>query len=130
MDADKQKTPGYQLLIVDDESYVEKMQAMFKRRGIEAIWEETGLLGVETYAQIKPDAVLLDYHLPDINGIEVFKKIKEIDPDVKVYFISAEPTPEIQDEAERLGAKGFFMKPINLLSVMNILLPNKNLNTT
>lgn len=113
------------LLIIDDEPYAEKMQAVFSRRGIRALWKETGLDGVSAYSEFEPDAVLLDFHLPDITGIEVFKMLKEHDPDVRVYFISASPSPEVQQEAKKLGGQGFFMKPVNLLSVINILIPTE-----
>lgn len=121
---DKTKLSLKRLLIIDDEAYVEKIKNMFGRRGIEAFWAETGLRGVEYFKSLKPDAVLLDFHLPDINGLDVFKKLIKANPNLNVYFISASPTPEIQLEAKRLGAKGFFMKPVNLMSVVSALLPH------
>ena len=111
------------LLIVDDEDYTQAMAAACARRGIEAYRVGTGREAVEFFLQVRPDVVLLDFHLPDMDGIAVYKEIKAVDAGADVYFISGNPTEDVQHKAEQLGAKGFFVKPVNLLSVVHALVP-------
>ena len=111
------------LLIVDDEDYVQSMAAACGRRGIQAFRASTGQEALELFGQVRPDAVLLDFHLPDMDGITVYEKIRSVKPDIDVYFISGSPTESIQHKAEQLGAKGFFVKPVNLMSVVHALIP-------
>ncbi len=60
----------------------------------------------------KPHIVIMDYRLPTMNGIEVTKRILEIDPDTKVIFLSADAG--VKEEALRTGAFIFLVKPVSL----------------
>jgi CheY-like chemotaxis protein len=60
----------------------------------------------------KPHIVIMDYRLPTMNGIEVTKKILDIDPETKIIFLSADTS--VKDEALRSGAFIFLAKPISL----------------
>ena len=68
----------------------------------------------------RPDVVLMDYNLPDMNGIECTKRILQIEPTAKIVFISA--YAEKMDEALAAGAVDFIPKPfamINLIDRLN-----------
>ncbi|MDP4172418.1 MAG: sigma-54 dependent transcriptional regulator [Bacteroidota bacterium] len=60
-----------------------------------------------------PDIVLLDIMLPDINGVEVLKKIKQFDENIPVIMLSAQGSVEVAIEAIRQGAFDYFPKPID-----------------
>ena len=65
----------------------------------------------------RPHIVIMDYRLPTLNGIEVTKKILEIDPETKVIFLSADSSAE--EEALRNGAHIFLKKPVSIKLIMN-----------
>lgn len=114
------------VLVIDDENYVDKMQATLVRRGIKALHAKTGEEGIILYKRFKPAAVLLDYNLPDITGIEVCRELNKGDHKSNIYFISGSPPAIIKKTMEGLNIKGFFSKPVNLLSVINVLVPQKD----
>ena len=59
------------------------------------------------------DAILLDYNIPDENGIETLQKLKEIAPEIPVIMLSAEESPNLIQEAINTGAGGFITKSSN-----------------
>lgn len=103
------------LMIVDD--------AMFMRAAVKKIVEEagqmvvceagTGMEAVEQYAAHKPDMVLMDITMPDMDGIEATRRIMEIDPDAKVIMVSAMGQMEMVVKAITAGAKDFIVKPVD-----------------
>lgn len=113
------------VLIIDDENYVDRMRATFERRGIKAVHAKNGVEGLSLYRASKPCAVLLDYHLPDMNGIDVCKVLNSEEHQSKVYFISGSPPDMIKEKMKGLKISGFFSKPVNLLSIVNVLVPPK-----
>ena len=58
----------------------------------------------------KPDVIVLDYNLGDMNGVEVFEKIKSVDPSIKVIFLSAQENGKVAIKSLRLGAYEYFEK--------------------
>ena len=81
--------------------------------GYEVICAERGEDATTLSVQNRPDAVLLDIVLPDIDGIEVLKRIKARSPDLPVIMISGHGTVQDAVQATRLGAYDFFEKPLS-----------------
>jgi DNA-binding NtrC family response regulator len=67
-----------------------------------------------------PCLVIVDLNLPDTNGLELLKAIKEKAPDVPVVVISGMANTEAKNEARRLGACDFMSKPLNWNYLRNI----------
>jgi DNA-binding NtrC family response regulator len=63
---------------------------------------------------VKPDLILLDIMLPGINGIEVLKRVKQLDENLPVIMLSAQGSIEVAVDALRLGAFDYFPKPIDI----------------
>jgi len=73
-----------------------------------------GLEAIEKYKQLKfkPDVVLMDFKMPNMNGVEAYKKIMQFDPEAKIIFVSSDP--KIRDYVLSIGAKDFLEKPIDI----------------
>ena len=72
---------------------------------------ENGLKAVEKYNELKPDLVMMDITMPEMDGIEALKKIKASDPNATVIMCSAMGQQAMVIESIQSGAKDFIVKP-------------------
>jgi two-component system response regulator AtoC len=116
------------ILVVDDEQLIRwSLLERLRADGYEVLEAETGGEALE-HVRRGVDLVLLDYRLPDIDGVTVLRRIKEHDPDVLVILLTAYATVETAVEAMKIGAYHFANKPFNLDDVA--LTVEKALETT
>jgi DNA-binding NtrC family response regulator len=102
------------ILVVDDEALIRwSLTERLKSDGYEVLEAETGQAALEALAE-GVDLVLLDYRLPDTDGVAVLRKIKEFDQDILVILLTAFATVDTAVEAMKLGAYHFANKPFNL----------------
>jgi two-component system, NtrC family, response regulator AtoC len=102
------------ILIVDDEDLIRwSLQQKLSNWGYRALEAADGESAVALVERESPDLVLLDIHLPDINGLEVLKAIRESNPRVVVIIMTAYGVLEDAVAALRLGAYDFVSKPLN-----------------
>lgn len=101
------------ILIVDDSRVSRRiLKNMLELSGYTIAGEATnGKEGVELYKKIKPDIVTMDITMPEMNGLESLKLIKEFDPEAKIIIITAAGQVEKRDQAIEYGASGFVTKP-------------------
>jgi len=71
---------------------------------------EDGLEAVQRAEELQPDLILLDVGLPALNGIEAGRRIRQVSPNSKILFLSQESSPDVVEEALRLGAQGYVLK--------------------
>ena len=104
------------LLLIDDEPFLllDQMNHIFSPRGLEISVARSGRDGLERIAASPPDVVLLDVSLPDLSGLEVYKRLRRIDGRIPVIFITATATTETAIEAMRQGAYDYLFKPVDL----------------
>jgi len=103
------------VLIVDDEEEIVAFMSRFlKRLEIDSVLAISGQEALEKYNQDKFDCVFLDVHLGDISGIEVLKKIKEINPNEKVVIITGSMGFDNHQKVLEYGAIDYIQKPIDL----------------
>ncbi|UJH92177.1 response regulator [Antarcticibacterium sp. 1MA-6-2] len=113
------------ILIVDDERDVEmlfrqKFRKEIKNENLELIFAFSGSEALEILAAFDPPNVVYvfsDINMPGMTGLELLEKIKSRFPAIKVSMISAYGDTENHDKAISSGAKEFFTKPIDFLSL-------------
>ena len=102
------------ILIVDDEQLIRwSLLERLRAEGHHVLEAETGSDALERVRD-GVDLVLLDYRLPDMDGVAVLRRIKEHDPDILVIMLTAYATVETAVEAMKIGAYHFANKPFNL----------------
>ena len=102
------------ILIVDDEATIRLSLGNILKKKYDVLEAETGLEALQVIKAHQPDVVLLDVRLPDINGLEVIKRSKEMAPEIAVIMISAYADFELAIEAMKEGARDFFIKPVDI----------------
>ncbi|MBI5180894.1 MAG: sigma-54-dependent Fis family transcriptional regulator [Nitrospirae bacterium] len=106
------------ILIVDDEKNIlQTLSPILQDEGYEISTAENGTDALRFVREDAPVVVLLDIWLPDIDGIEVLKKIKEQQPEVIVIMMSGHGTIETAVKATKLGAYDFIEKPLSMEKV-------------
>lgn len=108
------KEDSLHVTIVDDVynnllSYKELLDGEFE---LELIQNPLELLGFLNSA--KTDLVILDLHMPNVNGFELYAKFKDTHPGLPVIFLTGDPSEEAVVEGLNLGAEDFIVKPVSL----------------
>ena len=101
------------ILICDDAAFMRMMiKDILTKNGYNIAGEaENGQKAVEKYAELKPDLVLMDITMPEMDGIEALKKIKASDPNASIIMCSAMGQQAMVIESIQSGAKDFIVKP-------------------
>ena len=101
------------ILICDDAAFMRMMiKDILSKNGYEVAGEaENGAIAVEKYNELHPDLVLMDITMPEMDGIQALKKIKEGDPNASVIMCSAMGQQAMVVESIQSGAKDFIVKP-------------------
>ncbi len=101
------------ILLADDLSFMRMVQKeILSERGYNIVGEASdGIEAVEKYKELRPDVVILDITMPNMNGLEAMKKILEFDPDAKIIICSALGQQKLIVEAIKAGVKDFIVKP-------------------
>ena len=102
------------VLVVDDAAFMRmRCKKLLTRSGYEVIEAATGSQAVEMYQAEKPDLVLLDITMPDMDGLTALREIIKIDPDARVAMVTAMGQQSMVVEALKAGAKDFVIKPFD-----------------
>ena len=114
------------VLVVDDEEAIRStMKQAIDYAGHDCLLARSGQEGLDVVERESPDVVFLDIKMPGMDGLEVLKRIKEIDDTVEVVIISGHGTMETAHAATKLGAFSCLSKPVEtdniLLNIGNAL---------
>jgi DNA-binding response OmpR family regulator len=115
------KPEAKKVLIIDDEQEIcEMLYSFLVPHNYKVFLAFNGQMGLEYFEEIKPDIVLLDLKMPDIDGIEVLKIIRKVS-EVPVVVITGHPQDVSDIHLADLKIEGYIEKPISLLAVLNSL---------
>lgn len=106
------------ILIIDDEKLIRwSLDKHLTSRGFQAVTAETGEEGVKLYPDLNPHIVFVDNRLPRMQGLEVIQKIRALDDDAVIVFMTAYGTIENAVKAMKLGASEYINKPFTLKEI-------------
>ena len=106
------------LIIDDDQLALELLTFHLKSEGLSVDSAENGTAGLELARSNEYDIILTDLNLPDINGIEMVRRSKELSPATEIIVVTGEDSAEKAIEATRVGAFGYIVKDGNYQGLM------------
>lgn len=100
------------LLVEDDIFMADLLTREFAQAGLEIVLAKTGQEAVDKFSAARPDIILLDILLPDVNGLEVLRQIRRKDggPETKVLILSNLSSERDIEDANRLAVVGYLVK--------------------
>lgn len=103
------------VLIVDDQNGIRiLLMEVFGSEGYETFQAANGKIAIEIVEKESPDLVLLDMKIPGMDGLEILKYLKAMNPDIKVIMMTAYGELDMIKEATELGALMHFTKPFDI----------------
>ena len=108
-------------LIIDDEDDVRQVIRLSLGRvgGMDVVDASSGSAGVRLAAETRPDFILLDLMMPDMDGVETFVRLREDErtASIPVIFLTAKAMPSEIERLRRLGALDVVVKPFNPMTL-------------
>lgn len=103
------------LIVEDNEANLYLISFILKNSGYEVIEAREGLKGVELAIKEKPDLIIMDIQLPDIDGLEAVRRIRasEADNDIPIVALTSYTMTGDREKAMAAGCTGYIEKPIN-----------------
>jgi CheY-like chemotaxis protein len=110
------------ILVVDDnEDLLETFAMILKRRGYEVQTACDGFAAVDKFKEQNFDVTLMDIVMPDMNGVDAFKKIREIQPDASIILMTAYSDEELIQSAVDQGVTLIIQKPIRIDTLIKLI---------
>jgi two-component system chemotaxis response regulator CheY len=112
---------GSRILIADDLSFMRMIQReILTARGYQVVGEASdGREAVDKYQTLKPDLVILDITMPNMNGLEAMRKILSINPKARIIMCSALGQQNLIVDAIKAGVKDFIVKPFKAERILS-----------
>ncbi|TLM65807.1 MAG: response regulator [Deltaproteobacteria bacterium] len=111
------------LLIDDHRTVLRLLEAILRMRGYELLYAENGQQGMAMARQERPDLILLDVMMPEIDGFKVCQYLKG-QPEtaaIPVVFLTARGAEDDQETGRKVGAQGFLTKPFLAREVLDLI---------
>ena len=102
------------LLVDDEQDFIETLAERMENRGMEVSATTSASDGLKKATENAFDAIILDLQMPEMDGLELLRILKEKKPDIQVILLTGHATLEKGIEAIKLGAMDFIEKPVDL----------------
>jgi DNA-binding NtrC family response regulator len=115
LDEEEYKVAEFTVLLVDDEpEFLETLVKRLKKRKLEVYSATGGKEALNTLKETPVDVVVLDVKMPDMDGIETLREIKQLRPSVEVIMLTGHANVEVAIQGMELGAFDYLMKPMDI----------------
>ena len=115
------------LLLVEDDTIIRNIYKQILGQHISILYlASNGEEGYQSYLDNKPDLIISDIKLPIMNGLDMIKKIREVDKSMRIIIMSAYGESRYFIKAIETGVKGFLVKPIETTHLINIIREQAN----
>jgi DNA-binding NtrC family response regulator len=109
------------ILVVDDERGVRESFNMVLKDHYEVLVAPNGKEAIDIFSKNYIDLVLLDIRLPDVDGVDLLRKLKELDPGVEIIMVTAVKSIQTAVQAIKSGAYEYIIKPFNVEEVLTVI---------
>ncbi|MGQ4648398.1 response regulator [Lyngbya aestuarii] len=108
------------LVIENEEIFREILINILKREGFDAIGAENGSQGLNLAREFAPDLILCDVKMPELNGYDVLRALRQNDhtANIPFIFLTAETIHSVIDQGQLLGANGYLTKPFTTAQLL------------
>ncbi len=104
----------YTILVIEDEPFqLKNLSEALEKQGYNVLSSESSVKGVKIVKEKAVDLVLTDFKMPEKNGLEVLREVKQINPDISVIIITAYGDVETAVKVMKEGAFDYLTKPID-----------------
>ena len=103
------------VLVIDDEQGIRSLLDMLlSRKGYGVVLADGGRKGLELFRRERPDVIVLDLNMPEMDGVAVLQQIRSLNPDQPVIILTGAGTPEKEQRVHALGVSEFVEKEFSL----------------
>lgn len=103
------------ILVIDDESGIRGLlDTVFRRKGHTVLLAESGLKGLELFQRERPDIIVLDLKMPDMDGLAVLRQIRALDLRTPVIVLTGAQIEKAVEQVRALGVNAFIEKEFSL----------------
>ena len=106
------------LLIDDEEGYLEVLSKRLAKRGVEVMTADNGAAGIQALRRYDFDVAVVDLKMEDMDGIEILKIFKKMDPDLAVIILTGHGSEQAARDGMSQGAYDYLTKPCDLSDLL------------
>jgi CheY-like chemotaxis protein len=103
------------ILVIDDEQSIrDLLDRLLRRKGYDVVLAESGRKGLELFRRERPDVLVLDLKMPEMDGLTVLRQIRSLDPRMPVIILTGAGTAEAEQQVRALGVTEYVEKEFSL----------------
>lgn len=103
------------VLVIDDEEGIRNLlDTLLSRKGYEVVLASNGKKGLELFRRKRPDVVVLDLKMPQMNGLTVLQQVRQLNPTQPVVILTGAGTAEAEQQVRALGVTEYVEKEFSL----------------
>ena len=103
------------ILVIDDEQDIRNLlDTLLRRKGYDVVLAESGRKGLELFRRERPDVIVLDLKMPEMDGLTVLRQIHSLDPKKPVIILTGAGTAEAEQQVRALGVTEYIEKEFSL----------------
>jgi CheY-like chemotaxis protein len=103
------------VLVIDDEQGIRSLlDTLLSRKGYDVVLAESGRKGLELFRRERPDVLVLDLKMPEMDGLTVLRQIRSLDPIIPVIILTGAGTAETEQRVRALGVTEYVEKEFSL----------------